>query len=160
MALNIEKVWDQVILDLKRENHAAYQVDAEFLAEQGGHAFGVLLRKIQEEEHPRVALDIINKMSEAHRRQFVSSLVGFGLSHSRTGFCWDTIASLNGNWLKQNIETLVRPVLTEDDDDAWQQILGLLWRVDKTVYTKIAREAAQSSNPHIVEAGIDALEND
>ena len=160
MALNIEKMWNQVISDLHREDHDAYQVDADFLAEQGGHAFGVLLRKIQWEENPHVAFDIINKMSEVHRRELISSLVHSGLSHSRTGFCWNTITSLNGDWLKQNIEDLVRPVLIENDDDAWQQILGLLWRIDKTIYTKTAQEAVQSSNPHIVETGLDALEND
>jgi len=52
---------------------------------------------------------------------------------------------------------MVRPFLTEDDDDAWRQMLGLLWRVDEKIHQKIAQEAVESPNLHIQEAGLDSL---
>lgn len=157
MALNIEKLWDQAISDLHREDHDAYQIHTNFLAEQGGYSFGFLLNTFLRNKNRPVAIDIINKMSSEHRWKFVSFLIKPGLGDDRY---WQFIASVNIDWSKENIEELVRPVLAEDDDSAWRQILVLLWRVDKKTYVKIAQEAVQSSNPHIVEAGSDALENE
>ncbi len=104
MAQDNFRIWNQALSALNQGDINAYEASVHLLAQDGGFVLSLLLNRVQEDDYPHMARDIINKMSEDDRRKVVSSLAAENLRH---GYYQYVIASLNTEWLRANIEVVV-----------------------------------------------------
>jgi hypothetical protein len=78
-------------------------------------------------------------------------------AHSNIKRVRDAILSLPHDWIIKNIEPLAEPLLADGTDDEYRRFLELYSGLDQDLARKLAKRAAQHTDPHIREAGEDFL---
>ncbi len=118
----------------------------------------ILRQKLSSREW--VALDIIQRMAIEQKKQFFDIFVEIASDtqeYSWANFSFELILSLPKEWLLENIERHVDPMLKNGTYDEYVSFLSLYANVDRDLTIKLAHRALEHDDPEVRKLGKDYL---
>lgn len=105
------------------------------------------------------ALDLVPLLKEEERKQLFPDLVSLAGSYdSSMGIARNLILELPRQWVLEIVEETSEPLLRDGTYEEYRGLLQLYLELDQSLTYKLARRAAEHSDPDIKEAGDDFLE--
>ena len=105
------------------------------------------------------AIDLVSLLKEEERKQLFSDLLSLAGSYdSSMGIARNLILELPRQWVLEIVEEKAEPLLRDGTYEEYRGILQLYLELDQSLTYKLARRAAEHSDPDIKEAGEDFLE--
>ena len=105
------------------------------------------------------ALELVGFLKEDERKELFVELLSLASFFSgSTKAARDLILGLPREWVLANIEEAAEPFLHDGTYEEYGSILDLYFAMDRSLTHKLARRAADHTDPDIKEAGQDFLE--
>ncbi|MCI0422355.1 MAG: hypothetical protein L0312_24560 [Acidobacteria bacterium] len=149
-----EKLWSQYVAAHKESERIRYQL----LGEYRPFAIEVIQRALLLPIERFLALQIASQLQVEEIKQLLPQLVAVA-----THVCGDIVRArelllaLPHSWLLENIESAAEPLLAVGDYEDYFRFIELYELIDKELANRLARRAAESTNPEIRAAGEEFL---
>lgn len=104
-------------------------------------------------------LELVSFLKDEDRKELFADLLGLAsFCSGATKAARELILGLPREWVVANIEETAEPLLRDGTYEEYGSILELYSELDQSLAYKLARRAAEHTDPDIIEAGQDFLE--
>lgn len=151
----MNKEWAR-LLEVRKEYHSLL---GSMLATDRRKVVELTNESLLKPDERYVALSVAQSFTSDELKSIFKNLVSTASwAHAHTQTARDLVLKIPRDWVLQNIQPVIDPILQTNDPDEFRRMMELAWELDHKLLIDICQQAAHHPNPEIREAGEDFRE--